>query len=220
MIPLKQLLLICVLVGCGEREYTNTRDLKPNIPVPEPVAKTKSPLIAVPVVEEEIRGPFCLNKPTGELTMADLGKVTVLYLQACQLTDVKGLENLTQLEELNLNGNHITELPKGLEKLTQLKELLLQNNRLTSVKGLENLRQLKELNLSNNQLTDVKGLEKNTQLTELILSGNQLTDVKGLEKLTQLEILELENNPDLTKAQIDELKKALPKCDILSDHDC
>ena len=36
-------------------------------------------------------------------------------------------------------------------------------------------------------------------------------------KLTQLEMLYLAGNPDLTKAQIAELQKALPKCDILSN---
>ena len=46
---------------------------------------------------------------------------------------------------------------------------------------------------------------------------NQLTDVKGLEKLTKLEGLGLNDNPALTKAQIDELKKALPKCKIYSN---
>ena len=44
-------------------------------------------------------------------------------------------------------------------------------------------------------------------------------DVKGLEKLTQLEKLTLRDNPDLTKAQINELQKALPKCRIFSDFD-
>ena len=48
-------------------------------------------------------------------------------------------------------------------------------------------------------------------------ASNQLTDVKGLENLTQLTHLDLEGNPDLTKSQIDELKKALPKCRILSN---
>jgi Leucine-rich repeat (LRR) protein len=62
-----------------------------------------------------------------------------------------------------------------------------------------------------------KGLEKLTQLTGLDLSENQLTDVKGLEKLTQLTGLYLEYNPDLSKAQIAELQKALPKCKIISD---
>jgi len=73
------------------------------------------------------------------------------------------------------------------------------------------------LSLLGNQLTSVKGLEKLTQLKQLNLRANQLTDVKGLEKLTQLEDLWLDNNPDLTKAQIDELKKALPKCEIISN---
>jgi hypothetical protein len=38
-----------------------------------------------------------------------------------------------------------------------------------------------------------------------------------LGKLTQLTELQLYGNPDLTKAQIAELQKALPKCDIRSD---
>ena len=75
----------------------------------------------------------------------------------------------------------------------------------------------KLLNLQDQQLTDVKGLEKLTQLKKLHLGGNQLTDTKGLEKLTKLERLNFHNNPDLTKAQIDELKKALPKCQISSN---
>jgi len=38
-----------------------------------------------------------------------------------------------------------------------------------------------------------------------------------LENLTQLEDLFLGDNPDLTKAQITELQKALPKGDIHSN---
>ena len=143
-------------------------------------------------VEARIR--TAANKPTGELTQADFEKVTRLDLYNNQLTSVK-----------------------GLEKLTKLKELFLSDNQLTSVKGLEKLTQLKELYLSNNQLTDVKGLEKLTQLEKLHLTNNQLTDVRGLEKLTQLKVLYLSDNPDLTKAQIAELQKALPKCKIRSN---
>ena len=70
----------------------------------------------------------------------------------------------------------------------------------------------------NNQLTELpKGLENLTQLEYLHLERNNLTDVKGLEKLTQLKYLNLYKNPDLTKAQIAELKKALPKCRIFSN---
>jgi Leucine-rich repeat (LRR) protein len=52
-------------------------------------------------------------------------------------------------------------------------------------------------------------------LETLVLSNNQLTNVKGLEKLTQLTELWINDNPDLTKAQIAVLQKALPKCNIL-----
>jgi hypothetical protein len=38
-----------------------------------------------------------------------------------------------------------------------------------------------------------------------------------LEKLSKLEFLFLDDNPDLTKAQIAELQKALPKCKILNN---
>ena len=129
------------------------------------------PAIDAGKIEAAIR--MELNKRTGELTKADLEKVTELYL----------------------NDNQLTELPKGLEKLTQLKYLYFQRN----------------------QLTDVKGLEKLTKLEALWLENNKLTDVKGLENLTKLKGLNLKDNPDLTKAQIDELKKALPNCRIFSN---
>ena len=87
------------------------------------------------------------------------------------------------------------------------------------MKGLENLTQLERLDLSGNQLTSVKGLEKLNQLKELSLDWNQLTEVKGLEKLTQLKALNLKDNPALTKAQIDQLQKALPNCKIYGSFD-
>jgi len=169
-----------------------------------------------------------------------LEKLTQLYflsLSGNRMTDVKGLEKLPKLHTLKLDDNQLTEVPKGLEKLTQLTNLDLTNNQLTSVKGLEKLPKLHTLKLDDNKLTAVKGLEKLTQLTDLGLTNNQLTSVKGLEKLpklgalnlgankltefpegleklTQLKRLWLDNNPDLTKAQIAELQKALPSCNI------
>jgi Leucine-rich repeat (LRR) protein len=63
----------------------------------------------------------------------------------------------------------------------------------------------------------VKGLENLTQLKYLDFADNKLTDVKGLENLTQIPYLHFGENPDLTKAQIDQLQKALSKCEIHSN---
>ncbi len=213
---MKQLLLICAavaLVGCGKKEDGNTGVVNPNKPSPK---ATVEKLIIDPIVEKAIRAS--IDKFTGELTQADYEKVTKLILRVQQLTDVpKELEKLTQLTELHLGGNQLTNV-KGLEKLTQLTKLDLGLNQLTDVKGLEKCTQLVRLNLYNSQLTVLpKGLEKLTQLKTLWLYANNLTDVKVLEKLTKLESLYLDDNPALTKAQIAQLQKALPKCEIRSN---
>ena len=133
---------------------------------------------------------------TDEFTMADWEKITQLSLAYKRLTDVGALAKLTNLRELMLNGNQLSDI-SPLAKLTQLRRLYLGSN----------------------QIIDVAPLEKLTQLEKLYLHVNQITDVTPLTKLTGLKHLELNFNPALTKAQIDELKKALPKCIISSDFD-
>jgi Leucine-rich repeat (LRR) protein len=117
---MKQILLICAvvaLVGCGKKEDGNTGVVNPNKPSPKAVPEKP---ITDPVVEKEIR--FLLEKPTGKLTKTDLEKVKVLYLNNNQLTDVKGLEKLTQLTWVSLENNpdltkaQIDELQKALPK--------------------------------------------------------------------------------------------------------
>ena len=118
---------------------------------------------------------------------------------------------------LGLGDNELTEVPKGLEKLTKLKWLFVDFNQLTDVQGLEKLPQLTGLELQFNQLTELpKGLEKLTNLEGLYLTNNRLTSVKGLEKLPLFNLF-LRGNPSLTRTQIAELQKALPKCKIFSN---
>ena len=199
---MKQLLLICAVVALVGGCHAGNKNM---------AEKAKAAIL----IEEAIRK--AAKKPKGDLTKADYEKLQELLLGSHHLTEVpKGLEKLTKLETLVLEDNQLTNV-KGLEKLTKLTELYLGANKLTNVKDLEKLTKLTELHLHNNQLTNVKGLEKLTQLEKLVLDRNQLTSVKGLEKLTQLTRLDLADNPDLTKAQIDELQKALPKCDIYSN---
>ena len=114
------------------------------------LAADKKPLTkeeSAKVIEAAIRK--AAKKPEGELTKADLEKVKAVVLNDLQLTDVKGLEKLTNLKVLYLSRNKLTDV-KGLEKLTKLEELYLNNNQLTSAKGLEKLTQLEGLVLGDN----------------------------------------------------------------------
>ena len=107
-IILTVLFCLCVLVGC----------------------KHKSPTVEIadPIIEKEIRNR--IEKPSGELTEADLEKVTYLFLMGMnvnKLTSVKGVEKCTQLTRLDLGYNKLTDV-KGLEKLTKLEYLNLFGN--------------------------------------------------------------------------------------------
>ena len=134
-------------MGCGESVKEKAAKLKATAEA-KVAAETKVAAEAK-AIEAAIRR--AANKPTGELTKADLEKVTKLVLY----------------------NNHLSEVPKEMEKLTKLRWLFLDSN--------------------------------------------QLTNLKGLENLTQLKTLSLDGNPALTKAQIDQLQKALPKCEIYSN---
>ena len=98
---MKQLLLICAVValvgGCA-----STPKVVPN----SPEAKA--------AIEVAIRK--AAKKPTGELTKADLEKVTELHLQDNQLTEVpKGLEKLTKLTEYRGDGISLSLSSIGID---------------------------------------------------------------------------------------------------------
>jgi Leucine-rich repeat (LRR) protein len=143
------------------------------------VGADKKPLTkkeSAKVIEAAIRK--AAEKPTGELTKADLEKVTKLEVYHKRLTDVRGLEKLTQLDELDFEGNELNSL-EGLVGLKQLRSLRLSDNGAVGLpKGLEGLTQLTWLILGSIHLTEVPlELGKLTQLEHLYLGSNQLTDV-------------------------------------------
>ena len=101
---MKQILLICALV-MGQSV----------------LAADKKPLIANPIVEKAVRKS--LKKPTGELTKADLEKVTILVLYLTKITDA-GLKEVAKLQQLTvlvlyrtkITDAGVAELRKALPK--------------------------------------------------------------------------------------------------------
>ncbi len=80
------------------------------------------------------------------------------------ISDIKGLEHLTKLQELDLCSNRIKEI-KGLEALTNLTRLDLSGNQIEEIKGLENLTNLEVLDLHGNRIVSNEQhlLEKQAQ---------------------------------------------------------
>ena len=109
------------------------------------------------------------------------------------VTEIKGLEQLTNLEELNLSMNQIRVI-KGLESLTKLKKLYLFLNPIDEVKGLDQLTNLRVLSLGHCRIMEIKGLDKLTNLEELNLFNNQISELKKLENLTNLRKVDLRKN--------------------------
>jgi hypothetical protein len=83
------------------------------------------------------------------------------------------------------------------------------------------LQQLTMLGLSHTKITDagLKEVAKLQNLTELNLSSTEITDVglKEVAKLQKLTMLDLVGTK-ITKAGVAELQRALPKCEIRSNH--
>jgi hypothetical protein len=135
--------------------------------------------------------------------------------------DLVMLKDLTSLTTLNLYGTRITDagLPV-LGSLPNLRVLHLSDTAITDA-GLayvQTLNNLTELGLNNTRITDegLFTLRKLTNLQTLALSGRQITDqgllnLKGLRDLKHVTL----KDTSVTPAGVDELKKALPKVQII-----
>ncbi len=82
------------------------------------------------------------------------------------ITEIKGLEALTELQVLNLSKNQIKEI-KGLDTLKNLVELNLSSNIIVEIHGLTNLTNLRKLNLKQNRFINIEGFENLISLSKI-----------------------------------------------------
>ena len=69
--------------------------------------------------------------------------------------------------------NNISEI-NGLDKLSNLQDLYLSSNKITEIKELDNNVNLKELYIGHNNITELKGMQNLTKLASLKLDGTPL----------------------------------------------
>ena len=119
------------------------------------------------------------------------------WTEGASISLLTGLEFATNLTELRLGNNSITDI-SPLSGLTNLRTLGLGRNSVTDISPLSGLTNLRTLGLSNNGIEDVSTfvevLSGLTNLTNLHLSGNHITDISFLSGLTGLTVLRLEYN--------------------------
>ncbi|MDZ4121470.1 MAG: leucine-rich repeat domain-containing protein, partial [Candidatus Cloacimonadaceae bacterium] len=109
------------------------------------------------------------------------------------ISSIEGAHHLTNLQELYLSGNQISDL-SPLSSLTNLQELYLSYNQISDLSPLSALTILQVLDLWNNQISDLSPLSALINLYWLNLSYNQISDLSPLNALTNLQVLSLWDN--------------------------
>lgn len=134
-----------------------------------------------------------LDKPMGDITVADMKEMNILFAPYRDIRDLTGLEHAVNMNIVYLYSNQITDL-SPLSGLTNLGRLDLFSNMITDLSPLSDLINLEYLELSSNQITDLSPLSDLINLEYLELSSNQITDLSPLSGLTDLEYLDLSSN--------------------------
>ncbi|HLP55498.1 MAG TPA: leucine-rich repeat domain-containing protein [Fluviicola sp.] len=138
-----------------------------------------------------------------------------------ELTEIKGLENLNFLEDLQLQFSEIDTLEKiavheniqtmnlnsgsisgisSLERYPNLTDLTLSGNKLSKIEALDHLKKLHRLSLCYNYIDKIEGLNSLVNLEILDLSGQEIKKIEGLDSLINLKKLNLLGN-ELTKVE-------------------
>ena len=190
--------VIAVFVGCESNNYPETAN-KNEQPAAKPIEPAKPEALVFDPnrgghrdIEEVIRRN--LKKPEGEITAEDMAKLRSFHLHIRGVTDISPLKGAINMDSLGIQDCMLSDL--------------------TALAGMKNL---KTLNAHRNRISDLSPLAGLTNLRYLGLAKNQITDLSSLAGLKQLTYLTLRSNPKLTRAQIDQLQKALPNCEIIHD---
>ena len=158
---------------------------------------TEKALTAEQIVELKIRE--AINKPEGVLSTEDLLQVTALSFYGikdecgCALVNLHGLAGCTNIEELDVMGNELTDI-STVGDFKKLKKLELHGNQLEDgqLQYLDGLTELTHLSLGDNQLTRIPDLKQYPKLNELSLCGLfQHDDLSGVADAKDLQVLDI-----------------------------
>jgi len=126
-------------------------------------------------------------------TCSDLATLTSLDVQSRGITDLTGVECATNLIELWISHNPISNL-SPISSLPKLEVLESEDCTISNVSPLSGISTMKMINLFDNQISNVSPLGSLTGLTSLELMRNSISNISSLSGLTQLNFLSLREN--------------------------
>lgn len=127
--------------------------------------------------------------------LAQLPELTSLRLSYCQINDedIKYIENLTNITDLSLIGNEISDVSR-ISNLYKLSILDLENNKIVDINPLNKLDKLTSLSLNKNNISDISAVAGIKKLEYLKCSSNQISDISCVSNLTKLKYFDCNNN--------------------------
>ena len=173
------LLMCCLLIWL--MSHKNTALAENSVNIPDPNLKA--------AIEEELG----ISDPNA----ADMLKLT--FLSAYN----RGIDGLT-----------------GLEYATNLMELYLHDNQISDISLISGLVNLTRLSVYQNQISDITAISELVNITKLYLSYNLISDISALSKLTNLAYLDLRSNPlnsDAFDVYIPQIVENNPDAGIMYD---
>ncbi|CAL6078865.1 leucine-rich_repeat domain-containing protein [Hexamita inflata] len=123
-----------------------------------------------------------LSKCTNISFMKTPSNLQYLSLQDCNISDLSGLQYLTQLKKLQITNSPLRSL-SHISALVNLLSLQITGSKLTNVVGISNLKQLQYLDLSENAIISIQPLSQllqTKQFKQLYLDDNFIVNQEWL----------------------------------------
>ena len=137
-------------------------------------------------INKENLGRENLSAPITKEDLLQIKKLEILKEKekGKEIKDITGLEYMTNLEKLTLEGVGLKNL-EFISNLEKLNDVNVSHNQIEDITPLSALKNLQWLNLADNHIKDVSVLGSMLDLLSLKLSGNEIRDVRPLIQLGQ-----------------------------------
>ena len=147
-------------------------------------------------IKNELIEHGVITNQSSRVTNEMLKKVTKLSLAKELQNDIEcvsGLKYLTDLEEIDISNNYLSDV-SWLGSCTKLKKVNLSNNLISNSNQIVNNQNLEYLDVSNNVVNDISKIKFMQKIIYLDLSNNNISDISDVSTSYGLQSLFLNDN--------------------------